>query len=175
MLSLDDPLPVPCSMGDGGLPSQLADRLRLPLPGRAAQWPLAAEMSFGRHFGPAAHGNRAAAVMALLVERDGQWTIPLVERPSFLSHHAGQIALPGGLLEPGETPDQAALRELEEELGVPARCVRLLGPLSALYVFSSNHQIAPWVGVLTAPCEFVPNPSEVGELLLPPVQEFRRP
>ena len=78
----------------------------------------APELSYGRHFGPAPSTARPAAVIALLVRRAGRWHIPLTVRQAALGRHGGQISLPGGAVEPGESTAQAAERELAEELGV---------------------------------------------------------
>jgi 8-oxo-dGTP pyrophosphatase MutT (NUDIX family) len=126
-------------------------------------------MSFGRHFGPERHDARQAAVIALLYRREGEWLLPLIVRPPQLLHHAGQVSLPGGLIERGEDARHAALRELHEELGiVPAR-VYLLGELSPLYVFSSNHRVAPVVGYLAGEPRFQVNALEVARVLEVPI------
>src|SRR5436190_4149358 len=75
------------------------------------------ELSYGRHAGPAPHTARHAAVVLLLFRRDGKWHLPLTERPDTLTRHAGQISLPGGVVDTGESSTEAALRELNEELG----------------------------------------------------------
>ena len=97
---------------------RLRDRLAEPLPGRCAQARFEPELAYGRHSGPAPSSARQAAVVVLLYEHAGEWTTPLTVRPAHLTNHAGQVSLPGGLVEPGETTAAAALRELEEELGV---------------------------------------------------------
>lgn len=148
----------------------LAARLATsPLPGRAAQRDLEPGLCYGRHFGPPTHRARQAAVVALLYPHAGEWYLPLTVRPATLPAHAGQISLPGGTIEAGETTDQAALRELEEELGVPAGMVALLGPLSPIYVFVSEFLVTPWVAAMDERPFFRPSPEEVGELLEVPL------
>jgi 8-oxo-dGTP pyrophosphatase MutT (NUDIX family) len=102
------------------------------------------QLGYGRHFGPAPHTNRPAAVMLLLYRRAGHWHIPLTERSLTLAHHAGQISLPGGAVETGESSIHAALRELNEELGF-ARPHLVLGRLADCYVFASDFLVTPWV------------------------------
>jgi 8-oxo-dGTP pyrophosphatase MutT (NUDIX family) len=150
---------------DAALADRVEYRLRRPLPGRAAQEPCAVEMSFGRHFGPPRHDARRAAVMALFYFHDDEWRLPLIVRPPESLHHANQVSLPGGAIEQGEDAKDAALRELEEELGVPRARVRVLGALSPLYVFTSNHYVEPFVGHLPGEMEFDLNSLEVARLL----------
>lgn len=158
------------------LPDVLAARLAEgSLPGREAQRRLEPGLCYGRHFGPPTHRARSAAVMTLLYPTDEGWHLPLTVRPTTLRGHAGQISLPGGVVEPGEASGTAALRELEEELGVPGGEVRLLGQLSPLYVFVSEFQISPWVAAVAARPHFQPSPAEVGELLQVPLAHLLDP
>lgn len=158
------------------LPTALAARLTKGfLPGREAQRRLEPGLCYGRHFGPPTHRARQAAVVALLYPHAGGWHLPLTVRPTTLRGHAGQISLPGGVIEPGEASEAAALRELEEELGVPRGKVRLLGRLSPLYVFVSEFQISPWVAATAARPRFQPSPDEVSEMLEMPLAHLLDP
>jgi 8-oxo-dGTP pyrophosphatase MutT (NUDIX family) len=154
---------------DRDLPSWLAERLKQPPPGRAAQAKFEPELAYGRHFAPPPADARRAAVAMLLYRRDDQWRLPLALRPSTLSSHGGQIGLPGGVIEPGETTSVAALRELEEELGIDPSGVQLLGELSPLYVFVSNFLVIPWVACLRDEPTFRASPFEVAEILEVPL------
>jgi 8-oxo-dGTP pyrophosphatase MutT (NUDIX family) len=160
---------------DAALADRIEARLRKPAPGRAVQEPCAFEMSFGRHFGPVRQDARPAAVMVLFFRQSGEWRLPLIVRPPQSLHHANQVSLPGGAIESGEEPAQAALRELEEELGVRREIVRVLGSLSPLYVFSSNHYVMPIVGYLSDEPQFEINSLEVARLLEVPVEHFLEP
>lgn len=151
------------------LPELLAERLRHPLPGRAAQSRFEPELSFGRHYAPAPPSARAAAVLALLYPVEGIWYLPLTVRPATMIDHAGQVSFPGGMIDAGEKSQEAALRELEEELGVSADRVELIGQLSPLYLFVSNFSVIPWVGISREPLIFNPSTDEVAELLEVPL------
>ncbi len=90
-------------------------------------------------------GFREASVLILLhPSRDG-FVFPLIERPGSLRQHAGQIALPGGALEPGESFLDAALRETEEEIGVRLPESSILGALSEISALPSGYHVHPFV------------------------------
>ena len=112
--------------------------------------------------------------MMLLYPHDGRWHLPLTVRPEGLTDHAGQVSFPGGLTEPGESSREAALRELEEELGVKDG-IEVLGQLADFYVFVSDFWVTPWVGVIDRQPAWVPNPAEVSELLEVPIVELLDP
>ena len=148
---------------------RLTRRLHQPLPGATAQQTMEPELSFGRHCGPARFDARPAAVVALLHMVQDQWHVPLMLRHESLAYHAGQISLPGGVIELDESSEDAALRELEEELGVGRMGVLVLGQLSPLYVFGSNFLITPWVAALRNHAEFRANPAEVQQVIQAPL------
>jgi 8-oxo-dGTP pyrophosphatase MutT (NUDIX family) len=149
------------------LPARLVPVLGVSRPGGEAQRRMSPEMSFGRHAGPAPFSARPAAVILMLFRRGGRWHLPLTERPATLSRHGGQISLPGGTVEHGESSSDAALRELAEELGVNV-AVELLGRLASCYVFASDFVITPWVAATTIEPEWRPHDHEVqGVIELP--------
>lgn len=154
---------------------QLTDRLRAPLPGPSVRRTMEPELSYGRYAGPARYDARRAAVAIALYQMGGIWHLPLVIRPKFLKHHAGQIGLPGGIIDPGETSQQAALREFEEELGIGRSAATPLGQLSPLYVFGTNFLITPWIVALSSPVTFHPSAAEVQEVLQVPLMHLLDP
>ena len=95
-------------------------------------------------------GARAAAVMAVLYRKDAEWHLPFVLRRSDLPDHPGQVALPGGMVRAGEDAWAAACREVEEELGVPARSLIGLGAGKVVYTAVSNFSVVPFVGWIEA-------------------------
>ena len=118
-------------------------------------------------------GARLAAALILIYPGAEGPSIPLTVRRDDLPHHGGQISLPGGRVDPGEAPDEAALREAEEEIGVDRRHVRLIGRMSSLWVVVSNHVVQPFVGVATERPDFRADPREVAALLEVPVEAIR--
>lgn len=149
---------------DPTLPEQLAEELRVHGVPRGAGSEFAPELSYGRHFGPAPHTARAAAVIALLFQRDGEWHIPLTVRHADLNKHGGQISLPGGSLDHGETTAQAAERELREELGIEYT-VELLAELPETYVYVSDFRVTPWLAATHETPIWQPHIGEVDRVL----------
>jgi 8-oxo-dGTP pyrophosphatase MutT (NUDIX family) len=151
------------------LPARLAAALaERPARGVAGRR-MSPELSYGRHAGPAPCAARQAAVVLLLFRREGRWHLPITERPSSLLRHGGQMSLPGGTIEPGETSQQAAVRELREELGVDAP-LDILGQLADCYVFASNFVVTPWLAAATPEPQWQPDPREVQQVVEFPLE-----
>lgn len=131
------------------------------------------ELGYGRHRGPARTESRRAAVLIALFERDGWWRLPLTMRHAGMSRHQGQISLPGGLIEPGETGEAAAVREFGEELGPTS--IEILGALDDCYVYVSDTVATPWVGVIERLDVWQPNPREVERVIEVPVDSLNAP
>lgn len=119
-----------------------------------------------------AEGGRAAAVAMTIVPRGTEAAFLLTRRPAHLANHPGQWALPGGRLEPGESAEEAALRELDEEVAVHLPADAVLGRLDD-YITRSGFVITPIV-VWGGEVEPVPNPSEVAEIYRIPLAELDR-
>jgi 8-oxo-dGTP pyrophosphatase MutT (NUDIX family) len=104
---------------------------------------------------------RTAAVLVGLVERPDGLTLLLTQRTASLRDHAGQVAFPGGKMDPEDaTPAVTALREANEEIGLPADCVEVLGYLEP-YLTRTGFRIVPVIARITPPFEVVLNPAEV--------------
>ncbi len=151
------------------LPERLAQRLAEPLPGPMTGSRYEPHPCPWRHYDVAPPEARMAAVLLLLYPYEGRWLMPLTLRPTHLESHAGQVSLPGGAVESGESTAQAALREFHEELGQDGAPLDLLGTLSPLYVQASNYLVVPWVAAAVSRPRFAPNSHEVAEVLEMPV------
>lgn len=130
-------------------------------------------LAYGRHRGPAPDGARQAAVLIAVYRsrQTDQLCLTLTRRPMTLSHHAGQICLPGGQIDPGETPAEAALREFREELGVSPPSTRPLGELPSTFVFASENVVKPFLVAGPAPeSPWRPDPVEVDEVIEMPLE-----
>jgi 8-oxo-dGTP pyrophosphatase MutT (NUDIX family) len=150
------------------LPSRLAEVLRSPRERGNAAPQMSPELSYGRHAGPPPATAIAAAVMLLLYPRNGRWHIPLTQRPAGLPRHGGQISLPGGRVERGESPEAAAKRELVEELGI-SEPISLLGRLPDRYVYASDYVITPHVAAIDHRPHWIPDAREVERVVEMPV------
>lgn len=108
-----------------------------------------------------------AAVLVGLVERDGVLCVILTRRADTLRRHTGQVALPGGRCEAGETPWVAALRESHEEIGLEPGLVDVVG-LSTPYRTGTGFFVTPVVGMVDAAFEATPSVAEVAEVFETP-------
>jgi 8-oxo-dGTP pyrophosphatase MutT (NUDIX family) len=103
-----------------------------------------------------------AAVLVAITERGDNPGVLLLHRPTTMRSHPGQIAFPGGKMDPGESPVEAALREAHEELGIDPAAVRVIGT-SDSYKTHSGFDITPVLGLVSPDIEITPNPEEVAE------------
>jgi 8-oxo-dGTP pyrophosphatase MutT (NUDIX family) len=110
-----------------------------------------------------------AAVLVPLVDRPEGLQVLLTQRTAHLAAHAGQISFPGGRIEPTDRdPIAAALRETEEEVGLTADYVEVIGRLDT-YVTGTGFEITPIVGFVRAPYPMKPDPFEVAEVFEVPL------
>lgn len=109
----------------------------------------------------------AATVLVALVARPSGPGVILTRRADALSRHGGQIALPGGRIDPGETVVEAALREAWEEVALDPVSVEVLG-LSDTYETVTGYRVTPVVGWLATPPALVASPDEVAEVFETP-------
>ncbi|WP_313438144.1 CoA pyrophosphatase [Novosphingobium sp.] len=111
---------------------------------------------------------KPAAVLITLTERPRPGML-LLHRPSNMRAHPGQIAFPGGRLDPGETATEGALREAEEELGIHPRDVQVIGT-GDRYRTGSGYEITPVIGVIPPDLPITPNPAEVAQWFEAPAE-----
>jgi len=120
-------------------------------------------------------GQRRAAVLLPLYVRDGALRIVLTRRTETVEHHRGQISFPGGGQEEGdESAFATAVRETEEELGIPAADIRLLGALGPLTTVS-DFFVEPFVGAIPFPHVLRPAEAEIAEVIDAPVAALLDP
>lgn len=117
---------------------------------------------------------RRAAVLIPLIRNRDHWSILFTRRSEHLAAHSGQIAFPGGAVEAGETLAAAVVREAEEEVGIRAADVELIGRLDDL-VTNSGFLVAPFAGVIHEPIEYVLQESEVVEVFEVPLDALLDP
>lgn len=129
---------------------------------------------FPRRTLPLAGRRHAAVALALIDDDAGRPCFVLTRRARRLRRHAGQWALPGGRLDPGEDADDAARRELEEEVGLALAPAAILGRLDD-YATRSGFVITPVVVWGGAGVSLHPDPREVAEVHRVPVAELHRP
>ena len=103
---------------------------------------------------------KPAAVLIPVIDRGGEATILLTQRTEHLSSHSGQVAFPGGKIDPGESPEAAALREAEEEVGLDRSQVDVIGTFGDYYS-GSGYRISPVVGMVRGNPHLTINHDEV--------------
>lgn len=124
--------------------------------------------------------RRASVLIPIVPAEGGGWSILFTVRSANLAAHSGQIAFPGGGVEPGETLEDAVVREAREEVGIPSDTVELLGRLDDV-VTNSGFLVAPFAGIVNRRVDYVLQASEVVEafevpidaLLVPELPEVR--
>ena len=126
--------------------TQLTQRLSQPLPGKKAQdimmvypgYPSAVLKTYAQRV--------PAGVLILLFPRNDGWHFFLTKRTDRVDHHKGQISLPGGVVQDGESLMEAALRETHEEIGVTSTLVTVIGSLTSFNIPVSGFEIFPFIG-----------------------------
>lgn len=117
--------------------------------------------------------RRAAVLVPFVTTEDGTLEVLLTRRAAELGTHAGQISFPGGRIDPTDRDaTAAALRECEEELGIRAPEIEVLGELDHVVTAGSRFQVTPIAGHLRGRPVMTPSPSEVAEVLFIPFASF---
>jgi 8-oxo-dGTP pyrophosphatase MutT (NUDIX family) len=141
-----------------------------PLPGEPAHELMAPSARFTGNRMPDPALARPSSILILFYRRDGKWFLPFIQRPVYNGVHSGQISFPGGKCEK-EDPDycSTALRESHEEIGIAPEDVNVVGALTPLYIPNSNFYVYPQVGWIDYYPEFIPDPTEVEEIIEVPL------
>lgn len=126
----------------------------------------------GLHRQPGAD-TRQAAVLLALAQQPGGLELLFIRRPRYDGVHSGQIAFPGGRREGDETLQATALRETHEEIGLAPERIEVLGALSPLFVWVSDHLVQPFVGWVRGPLELTLCEREVAEVIAVPLARLR--
>ena len=142
------------------------------LPGAAAQARLAPvpRRNWPAGFNPARVRN-AAGLLLLFPDHDNAHIV-LTVRADSLGRHSGQVSLPGGVVDPGETFEQAALREAHEEVALPVDATRVLGALTPIDIPVSGFRLHPIVGVTDTRPALTPSDGEVARILYLPLADL---
>ncbi|MGH7948262.1 MAG: NUDIX hydrolase [Candidatus Binataceae bacterium] len=112
-----------------------------------------------------ANNRNAASVLVPMFERDDDLHLVYIRRSDEVASHRGQVAFPGGRVDPSDQSAlTAALREANEEVGIDPQTVEVLGAFPAMSTMSSGMIVAPFVGLIPANAELRPQPEEVAEI-----------
>jgi len=158
------------------LVSILKKELKEKKPGITAQLEMAPQPRPGQKL-PSEVKNSCikAGVLVLLFPVSNQAYLTLTRRTPDVFYHRSQISFPGGRRESNENLKLTALRETREELNIKVEALTLLGELTPLYIPPSNHCIYPLVAASDKHPKFMPQPSEVSEVLEVPLDHLMDP
>lgn len=112
-----------------------------------------------------------SAVLLPLFEKNGEWHVLLTLRSANLPTHQNQISFPGGALDQGESPVEAALRETHEEMGIKPDDVEVLGTLDEI-VTITKYRITPFVGIIPHPYKYCVCEAEIAEVIEMPLSKL---
>lgn len=149
--------------------------VKVPLPGESAHFKMAPpeRKDLMKKIDLTTINPRKAAVMMLVYPKKGKSVLTLIQRNSYKGVHSSQIAFPGGKVELDDASDlYAALRETEEEIGIPRENITLVCPFSPVYIPPSNFYVAPFLGYCSEIPAFIPDPREVASIIEFPLDEF---
>lgn len=154
-------------------------RSRFPkeLPGEKAWTEMSSRLRKEDFFPRTQDYKDASVLICLIPKEDDKVYIPFIQRPKEKGPHSKQISLPGGRYDQNIDKEfhHTALREAEEEIGLPSEKIKILGKLTSLYIPVSNFLVHPYIGFLQKIPEFKIDKKEVDQLLLFSLEEFLNP
>lgn len=156
---------------------RLLSRFPEKLPAEKAWIEMSSRLSKEDFFPKTQNYKDASVLICLIPNEDDKIFIPFIQRPREKGPHSGQISLPGGKFDQNIDKEfhHTALRESEEEIGLPSDKIKILGKLTSLYIPVSNFLVHPYIGFLQKIPEFKIDKKEVEELLLFSLEEFLKP
>jgi len=145
----------------------LKNALKAELPGQDAQAIMMPTLSDKSRFSLEAKKDaREGGVMILFYQKDGSLHFPLIQRPDYDGVHAKQMSFPGGKKDAGdESLTVTAIRETEEEIGVEASKIEVIGSLTELFIIASNFNVLPAIGLINEVPNFFADEHEVDEII----------
>ena len=149
---------------------QLKRQLNQPLPGKDAHSIMMINPK--PIFKNNAKTIKPSAVLILLFFKNDNWNFFLTKRSQNVNHHKGQISLPGGVQEKKESLQKTAVRETEEEIGIPSQDIQIIGHLSPFYVPVSNFKISPFIGWMKKRPDIRTHDKEVEKVFSVSIDEF---
>ncbi len=121
-----------------------------------------------------ANNRKAAAVLVPIIERESELHVVYIRRSDHVESHRGQVAFPGGRVDPGDaTLLDTALREAHEEVAIPPGAVQVLGAFPVANTLTSGIIVAPFAGLIPASTPMRPSPDEVAEIFEVPLSALR--
>ena len=159
----------------GTLIEKLKNNCKGTLPGEKAQNMMLPKSRVDVKFPKTTEHAIPSAVLILLYPNNDDINFILTERTNEVQHHKGQISLPGGSWENGEHLSETALRETEEEIGIPADEIEIISELTPLFVKVTGYMIHPFIGYVTEKPNIIPDPNEVNNVFTATISDLMNP